>query len=47
MPVILISGMNEIPADAEYADRFVSKIGGPGLLIKSVAEVLQAYGHVD
>jgi CheY-like chemotaxis protein len=43
MPVILISGVNEIPADATFADRFVSKIGGPELLFKAVAEVLEAY----
>jgi CheY-like chemotaxis protein len=40
MPVILISGVNEIPADAHHADRFVSKIGGPELLFKTLAEVL-------
>jgi len=44
MPVILISGMNEIPPDAIYADRFVSKIGGPELLFSTVAEVLNEYG---
>ena len=43
MPVILISGVNEIPVDASYADRFVSKIGGPDLLFKTLAEVLEAY----
>jgi CheY-like chemotaxis protein len=47
MPVILISGVNEIPADASYADRFISKVGGPELLFKTVAEVLTAYGHID
>jgi len=45
MPVILISGVNEIPADAVYADRFISKVGGPELLFATVAEVLRAYGH--
>ena len=45
MPVILISGVNEIPADARYADRFVSKIGGPDLLFKTVAEVLEEYSR--
>jgi CheY-like chemotaxis protein len=45
MPVILISGVNEIPVDASYADRFVSKIGGPDLLFKTVAEVLEAYSR--
>jgi CheY-like chemotaxis protein len=47
MPVILISGVNEIPADASYADRFISKVGGPELLFKTVVEVLTAYGHID
>ena len=47
MPVILISGVNEIPEDASYADRFISKVGGPELLFKTVVEVLTAYGHLD
>lgn len=45
LPVILVSGVNEIPADASYADRFVSKVGGPELLFKVIAEVLVDYGH--
>ena len=47
MPVILISGVNEIPADASYADRFISKVGGPELLFQTVIEVLTEYGHID
>jgi CheY-like chemotaxis protein len=43
MPVILISGVNEIPPDAIYADRFISKVGGPELLFDTVAEVLAIY----
>lgn len=46
LPVILVSGVNEIPADASCADRFVSKVGGPELLFKAVEEVLVAYGHI-
>jgi CheY-like chemotaxis protein len=46
-PVVLISGVNEIPTDAGCADRFVSKIGGPHLLFNTVAEVLKEYGHID
>jgi CheY-like chemotaxis protein len=46
MPVILISGVNEIPADASYADRFISKVGGPELLFRTVAEVLTAYDRI-
>lgn len=45
LPVILISGVNDMPADASYADRFISKVGGPELLFTTVAEVLAAYGH--
>src|ERR1700759_3900844 len=46
MPVILISGVNEIPSDASYADRFISKVGGPELLFETVIEVLTEYGHI-
>lgn len=45
MPVILISGVNEIPADASCADRFISKVGGPELLFETIGEVLAAYGY--
>jgi CheY-like chemotaxis protein len=44
MPVIIISGVNEIPPDAIYADRFVSKVEGPQVLFGAISEVLQAYG---
>ena len=47
MPVILISGVNEIPADAGHADRFISKVGGPELLFQTVLEVLTEYGQMD
>lgn len=46
MPVILISGVNEIPLDAGCADRFISKIGGPELLFRTVAEVLEEYAGI-
>jgi hypothetical protein len=45
LPVILISGVNEIPPDAVFADRFISKVGGPELLFTTVSEVLRAYGY--
>jgi CheY-like chemotaxis protein len=47
MPVILISGVNEIPDDASYADRFISKVEGTDILFKTVAEVLGEYEHID
>jgi len=43
MPVIIVSGMNEIPVDASYADRFISKIEGPDALFQGVAAVLEQY----
>ena len=46
MPVILFSGVNEIPQDATYADRFVSKVEGPALLFQAVTEVLQGCGYI-
>jgi CheY-like chemotaxis protein len=43
MPVIIISGMNELPVDAEFADRFISKIEGPEALFRGIVEVLDKY----
>jgi CheY-like chemotaxis protein len=43
MPVVIISGVNELPADAALADRFISKIEGPQALFSGVAEVLDRY----
>lgn len=43
MPVIIISGVNAIPADASYADRFISKIEGPEALFQGIAAVLKQY----
>src|SRR3984893_8621536 len=47
MPVILISGVTQIPEDARYAARFISEVGGPELLFKTVVDVWTAYGHID
>lgn len=41
IPVILISGVNEVPPDAGYADLFVSKLEGPAALCQKILEVLQ------
>jgi len=43
MPVIIISGVNELPPDAALADRFISKIEGPVALFQGVAEVLERH----
>jgi len=43
VPIIIVSGMNEIPDDAIFADRFVSKVEGPEALFRNIAEVLAHY----
>jgi CheY-like chemotaxis protein len=40
VPVILISGVNEIPEDAGIADMFMSKVEGPVIMCKNVNDVL-------
>jgi DNA-binding NtrC family response regulator len=40
MPVIIISGVNEIPPDATHADLFMSKVEGPVAMCEKVASVL-------
>jgi CheY-like chemotaxis protein len=40
LPVILISGVNEIPADADIADLFMSKVEGPMIMCQRVNDVL-------
>jgi CheY-like chemotaxis protein len=40
VPVILISGVNELPAGSTIANAFISKIEGPDALCKEVAAVL-------
>jgi CheY-like chemotaxis protein len=41
LPVVLVSGVNEIPPEASYADRFISKVEGPVSLCENIAEVLR------
>jgi CheY-like chemotaxis protein len=43
VPVVIISGVNELPPDASLADRFISKIEGPEALFKGIAEVIELY----
>jgi CheY-like chemotaxis protein len=40
LPVILISGVNELPAGSTFANAFLSKIEGPDALCKEVAAIL-------
>jgi CheY-like chemotaxis protein len=46
LPIIIVSGVNEIPEDAAFADRFVSKVEGPEALFRSITEVLAHYSPV-
>ena len=43
LPIIIVSGVNEIPEDASFADRFISKVEGPEALFRNIAEVLAQY----
>ena len=40
LPVILISGVNEIPTDAAVADLFMSKVEGPVRMCQNIQDVL-------
>ena len=40
LPVILISAVNEIPADAAYADLFMSKLDGPIAMCENISTML-------
>jgi two-component system, OmpR family, response regulator CpxR len=40
LPVILISAVNEIPADADYADLFMSKLDGPAAMCQNISALL-------
>jgi CheY-like chemotaxis protein len=46
LPVILVSGVNEIPLDAHYADMFISKVEGPKAMCEKIAGVLTQRGFV-
>jgi CheY-like chemotaxis protein len=43
LPVMLFSGVNELPPEHLYADIFVSKLEGPVFLCEKVAEILNRY----
>jgi CheY-like chemotaxis protein len=40
IPVVLVSGVNEIPPEAAYADLFISKVEGPVRLCENISAVL-------
>jgi CheY-like chemotaxis protein len=41
IPVVLFSGVNEMPPENSQADLFMSKLEGPVFLCEKVAEILQ------
>ncbi|HKD82635.1 MAG TPA: response regulator [Candidatus Angelobacter sp.] len=43
LPVILLSGVNEIPPEAAIADLFLSKVEGPVNLCQRINDVLSKY----
>jgi CheY-like chemotaxis protein len=40
LPVVIVSGVNEVPSDANHADLFLSKLEGPVVLSQRISEVL-------
>ncbi len=40
LPVVIISGVNEIPQEASYADMFISKLEGPVSLTEKLRALL-------
>ena len=41
LPFLLLSGVNEIPAGAELADGFMSKLDGPDAMVDKVRSMLR------
>lgn len=42
LPVVLFSGVNEIPEDADCADMFLSKVEGPVVMCAKIGGMLNA-----
>jgi CheY-like chemotaxis protein len=47
LPVVLLSGVNEIPSDASYADLFISKVEGPVAMCNKIYTVLKSLTRED
>ena len=43
IPVVLYSGVNEVPEDAVYADLFLSKMEGPAAMCAKISELLTKF----
>lgn len=44
IPIVLFSGVNEVPEDAAYADLFLSKMEGPTAMCTKIGELLSKSG---
>ena len=44
LPVILVSGVNQAPPEADIADLFMNKVEGPVKLCENIAAVLKRLG---
>lgn len=42
LPVVIVSGVNEMPVDASHADLFISKLEGPVYLTQQISDVLRS-----
>jgi CheY-like chemotaxis protein len=47
IPVVLVSGVNEIPPEASLADLFISKVEGPVSLCENISAVLGQHNISD
>ncbi len=43
LPIILVSGVNEFPPEAQAADLLMNKVEGPAKLVENIATVLQRF----
>ena len=41
LPVVIISGVNEMPPDADSADLFISKVEGPVAMCEKISSLLE------
>jgi len=42
LPVVIVSGVNEMPVDAGHADLFISKLEGPAYLTQQISDILRS-----
>ncbi len=46
VPILILSGLIDVPEGMEFADRFLSKLEAPPVLLATVAELLAQRGAV-